>query len=183
MSIKGKTFQANLGNPLNTHNFIVRIADPGNDLSKIQMLVTATSYPVESMQEYTMFFQGERVKFPSIPTNSGSWKCSAPEGEFAKVQTALKTHAKKNYDQVTGRMTYWAPEDKFDIEILAKGLRGDVNGSDTVFGVKLIGCFLVGKEEVSLSSEAATTPWVWGLNFSYDSIEELDITPLGPPNA
>ena len=110
MSIKGKAFQAQLGNPLNTHNFIVRMADPDNILSSIQMMVSATSFPSEKLQDYTLYFQGERVKFPSLPTNTGTWQCTMPEGEFAKMQIALEKHAALNYNQKTGQMTHWSFE-------------------------------------------------------------------------
>lgn len=181
MSIKGKTFQAQLGNPLNTHNFLVRIADPAGLLSSIQMMVSSTTFPSERLQQYVLYFQGEPIRFPSIPTNSGSWKVTMPEGEFAKMQIALESHMKLSYDQKTGKLTHWSLRDKYDIEILARGLRGDVDGSDVLFGVKLIGCWMTGKDDVSLSNQAATTHWEWGVEFSFDSIENIEATPLGPP--
>ena len=53
-----------------------------------------------------MFFQGERVKFPSIPTNDGVWNCTMPEGEFAKIMTALQREMDLNYNQDIGRLTH-----------------------------------------------------------------------------
>lgn len=165
-----------LGNPLNTHNFIVTIPA----LSDIQMMVSSTTFPSEQLQEYVLFYQGERVKFPSIPTNSGTWSCTMPEGEFAKMYSAIRKHASTNYNQRTGRMTHWAIRDKMRIIVTARGLRGDVDGSDQVFSTALVGCFLRGRQDVSLSNQQATTNWVWNLTFSFDYIEDEVETPLGP---
>lgn len=178
MSIKAKIFQAQLGNPLNTHNFIVRIADPGNKLNKIQMLVASTNFPSEKLQEFTMYFQGERVKFPSIPQNSGTWTCTVPEGEFAKVYQAFTSLSHKTYDQKTGQLSFFSVKDKFDIEVLARGLRGDAEGSDVIFGTRLVGCYFLGRTDVALSNASATQTWQWQLEFSFDSIEDLEATPL-----
>lgn len=179
MSIKGKTFQSYLGNPLNLHNFIVEIADPAKNLSAIQIMCSAATFPSERLQDFTMYFQGERVKFPSIPTNTGTWTASFPEGELAKLAIAFKSNMDLNYNQQTGKMTHWAIRDKFDIIVKARGLRGDVAGSDVVFQTKLIGCYMSGKEDVSLSNENATANWVWQVQFSFDSIEDSAPTPLG----
>lgn len=178
MSIKARKFESMLGNPLNTHNFIVIIPK----LTSIQMMISATTFPSETLQVYTMFFQGERVKFPSLPTNAGTWSAAMPEGEFAKMFTALENHMATQYNQQTGIMSHWAIRDKFDIEVYARGLRGDVDGSDRVFGVRLRGAFMTGKSDVSLNFNAVTTPWEWNVQFSYDSPEMIAATPLGPPS-
>jgi len=164
-----------LGNPLNTHNFQCIIPA----LEDVQIMVASTTFPSERLQEYVMFFQGERVKFPSIPTNDGVWNCTMPEGEFAKIMTALQREMDLNYNQDTGRLTHWSIRDKFDIEVYARGLRGDVSGSDKVFGVKLIGCFLQSRDNVNLDNSQPTANWVWNVSFSYDAIKNLEISPLG----
>lgn len=174
MSIKSAKFASLLGNPLNTHNFVVVIPS----LDSIQMLVSSTSFPSEQLQEYIMYFQGERVKFPSIPTNSGEWSCTMPEGEMAKIKTAIKDLMDANYNQSTGQMTHWSLTDRFDIEVWARGLRGDVEGSDKVFGVILHGCYLKGRQDVGLDFSQPTSSWNWTLNFSYDWLEDLAPTPL-----
>jgi len=176
MSQKVKKLESLLGNPLNTHNFIVVIPA----LNDIQILVSATSFPAEQLRAYELYFQGERVKFPSLPTNSGEWNATLPEGEYARVYKAVRSLLAKNYNQQTGVMTHWALRDKFNIEIYSRGLRGDVDGSDKVFGVRLMGCFLRGMQDVSLSNQAATTAWEWQLSFSFDWIESIKETPLGP---
>ena len=96
----------------------------------LQIMVASTTFPSERLQEYIMYFQGERVKFPSLPTNDGVWNVTMPEGEFAKVIQSTQTEMDKNYNQDTGTLTHWSIRDKFDIEIYSRGLRGDVDGSD-----------------------------------------------------
>lgn len=172
MSLKASVFTSFLGNPLNTHNFTVVIPT----LSDIQILVASTAFPTELLQEYVLYFQGERVKFPSIPTNSGNWQCTMPEGELAKVNNAYNEYMRKVYDQGTGALTFWSLNDKFDIEVYARGLRGtvqDANNYDDnkVLGVRMKGCFLKGRTDVSLNNNAPTQNWVWILLFSYDYLE------------
>jgi hypothetical protein len=177
MSIKGRTFENMLGNPLNIHNFMVTIPA----LDNIQMMVSSTTFPSEQLQDYVMYFQGERVKFPSIPTNSGVWNCTMPEGELAKVYQSLRAHMRLNYNQTTGKMTHWAIRDKFDIIVTARGLRGDVNGSDRIFSTTLVGCYVKGRQDVNLDNSQATTNWVWSVQFSFDAIHDETATPLTPP--
>jgi len=177
MSIKAQTFQKLLGNPLNTHNFIVEIADPGNTLSSIQLLCSSTTYPSEQLQDFVLYFQGERVKFPSIPTNSGTWTATFPEGEYAKLAKALKDHMKKSYNQQTGKMTHWSLTDKFDIVVKARGLREASDSTSELFSVKLVGCYMKGREDVSLANNNPTENWVWTVTFSYDYLEDGDVKP------
>ena len=109
MSIKVNVFRGMLGNPLNTHNFLVNIPR----LADVQVMVNATSFPTEQLQQYVSNFQGEVVRFPSIPTNSGAWSCTLPEGEYAKVYKAITREYALNYQQDTGAMTCWAVDDSF----------------------------------------------------------------------
>ena len=39
-----------------------------------------------------------------------------PEGEFAKIMTALQREMDLNYNQDTGRLTHWSIRDKFDMK-------------------------------------------------------------------
>lgn len=174
MSLKANTFTSFLGNPLNTHNFTVVIPA----LSDIQILVASTNFPTEQLQEYILWFQGERIKFPSLPTNSGNWTCTMPEGELAKVNNTFNSYMRKVYKQDTGALMFWAFVDKFDIEVYARGLRGTVTDANNytdapVLGVKMVGCFLKGRQDVNLANNAPTTNWVWTLQFSYDYLEWL----------
>lgn len=172
MSIKSTVFTGMLGNPLNIFNFVCVIPS----LSDVQMYVASTTFPSEELQEFVLHFQGERVKFPSIPTNSGVWSATMPEGELQKVYKAYRSYMSQKYNQETGQLIYWAITDKHDISIWPRRLKGDVNGSDKVFGVTLKGCFLKGRGDVSLSNSDATTTWMWNMTYSYDWIKELDAT-------
>lgn len=169
MSIKATKFQELLGNPLNTFNFTCIIPA----LESVQVLVSSTTFPTELLQEFTLYFQGERVKFPSIPSNSGDWNATMPEGEFLKVHQALYNYMRSKYSQQTGQLVYWSITDKFDIEIYPRRLRGDVEGSDKMFGVRMVGCFLKGSSPVGLDNSNATSNWVWDLQFSYDYLEDV----------
>jgi hypothetical protein len=181
MSIKGVTFQENLGNPLNTHNFIVRFAG-SPQLESIQMMVSSTTFPSEVLQEYELYFQGERFKFPSLPRSDGKWSCTMPEGERAKMQKALEEHMALQYNQQTGQLLHWAVTDKFTIDVIARGLRGGADDPDSeVFGVRMIGAFMVGKGPVNLDNSAITTHWNWSVEFSYDWLENIPAKPLDKP--
>lgn len=176
MSLKVNVFRKLLGNPLNTHNFVVSIPR----LQDVQMLVTSTSFPTEALRQYVLNFQGEDVRFPSIPSNSGAWSCTLPEGEYAKVYKAATREHAFNYEQNTGAMTNWSMDDLFDIEIIPRGLRAGLNlkASDVPFKVVLHDCYLSGMGEVSLSASGATQSWNWTLNFAYTWVEYIAATPM-----
>ena len=165
-----------LGNPLNTHNFLVKIPR----LQDVEIMVTATSFPTEQLQQYVSQFQGETVRFPSIPQNSGTWSCTLPEGEYAKVYKAITREHALNYQQDTGAMTNWAVDDFFDIEVIPRGLRAGLGlkENDVPFKVILRGCYLSGFGEVQLGSGQATQAWNWTLNFAYTYPEYVNATPL-----
>jgi hypothetical protein len=172
MSIKSTLFAKNLGNPLNTHNFIVQIPllRKADTIMGVDMLVTATSFPSEKMQEYVMYYQGERVKFPSIPTNDGVWSCTIPEGEMAKCYAATQYAMNQNYNQISGIQTFWGATDKRKITIFARGLRSGSQDVPGIFGVELHGAYILERNQVSLSSGSVTQAWEWTVTFAYDWI-------------
>lgn len=176
MSIKVNTFRGLLGNPLNTHNFLVSIPR----LQDVQILVNSTTFPTETLQQYASSFQGEVVRFPSIPQNSGTWTCTLPEGEYAKVYNAITREHALNYQQDTGAMTHWSVDDFFDIEVIPRGLRAGLTlkAADVPFSVVLRGCYLSGFGEVQLSAGSPTQAWNWTLTFAYTWIEYKKATPL-----
>jgi hypothetical protein len=176
MSLKVNVFRSLLGNPLNTHNFLVQIPR----LQDVQMLVTSTSFPTESLRQYVLQFQGEDVRFPSIPSNNGSWSCTLPEGEYAKVYKAIVREHALNYQQDTGSLTTWSVDDLFDIVVVPRGLRAGLtlNDKDVPFSAVLHDCYMSGVGEVQLSSAGATSAWNWTLNFAYTWIEYKAATPL-----
>jgi len=167
MSLKVSTFEGFLGNPLNIHNFICTIPA----LQAVQILVRSTVFPVESYQNYTLYFQGERVKFPSLPTNSGEWAVTMPEGELSKVWLAYTHYYRKTYNQKEGTVRFWSATDKFDITVTSRTLTGNVVGSEKLFTSILHGCFVVGPSDVTLDQASATQHWEWNIRFSYDWIE------------
>lgn len=175
MSIKVNVFRGMLGNPLNTHNFLVKIPR----LQDVEVMVTATTFPTEQLKQYVMQFQGEDVRFPSLPNIGGTWSCTIPEGEYAKVYSALTREHALNYQQDTGAMTNWAVDDFFDIEVIPRGLRAGLTlkDSDVPFKCILRGCYISGFAEVQLSAAAATQPWNWSLNFAYTWLEYVKATP------
>lgn len=176
MSLKVNTFRKMLGNPLNTHNFLVSIPR----LQDVQMLVTATNFPTEALRQYVLQFQGEDVRFPSLPSNGGTWSCTLPEGEYAKVYKSIVREHALNYQQDTGALTVWTVDDLFDIEVKPRGLRAGLalKDADVPFSVVLHDCYLTGMGEVALSAGGATSAWNWTLNFAYTWIEYKAATPL-----
>lgn len=176
MSLKVNVFRSMLGNPMNTHNFLVKIPR----LQDVEVMVTATSFPTEQLRQYVLQFQGEDVRFPSLPTNGGTWSCTMPEGEYAKVYKAITREHALNYQQDTGAMTNWAVDDFFDIEVIPRGLRAGLTlkDADVPFKVILRGCYMSGVGEVQLAASGATTAWNWTLNFVFTYPEYVNATPL-----
>jgi hypothetical protein len=175
MSLKTSTFRRIIGRPLNTHNFVVRIPA----LADVQILVSSTTFPTETLGEKKLYYQGEPINFPTYPLRGGEWTCSLNESEYAKVYMSASLEFNMNFLQALGTLTTLAAKDRFDIIVGIRplsnsnsilGAISDLGLGTGVFSVTLQGCFLKGMSPVNLSSSAATTNWVWNLTFSYDSI-------------
>lgn len=180
MSIKVNIFRGLLGNPMNTHNFYVRIPR----MSDVELLVSATSFPTEKLETVPYYYQGEIVYYPTMPRRGGTWTCTLPEGEYAKVYRTASLEFGTDFLQKIGIMNHYSNTDKFDILVAAKSIRAGVvpMPRQIPMSVRLEGCVFLGLDPVQLNSGQANQMWVWNLTFSYDSLVYLPAIPmLHPP--
>ena len=150
MSNKTQAFLSVLGNPQNTHNFQVTVPQ----LSGIEILVSSTSFPTEKLRTITMYFQGEPVRFPTIPENEGIWNCGIPESESAKVFGRFMQHRGLIYNQRTGS---FLPPVRQVIRVAARDL-----ADNECFAVKMHGAFFIQRNAVDLENNThLSTEKVW----------------------
>jgi len=161
MSTKQAQFAKVLGNPQNTHNFIIRA---GKLLEGLEVLVQAASFPTEKMREYTLHYLGETILYPAMPETSGKWNCQIPESESALVFKKAVEQKGAIWQQHSGLLI---PVIKTEIEVVSRDLQ-DVE----LYSVTLHGCWIVGKEPVAMSNATQTTNWVWDISFNYDWQED-----------
>lgn len=164
MSQKIDKFRAALGNPIAIHNFVVRCADL---LGDIDILVQSTTLPAEQLQEIILFYLGERVKWPTIATNSGTWSATFPENEYGIVNKQLLKDKGLWWEQKSGVML---PGNTANIEVVMRTVN-----DEEVFKVILHNAFIRGRNDNVLNSSQPTTSLQEELIFSYDWIEDVTI--------
>lgn len=169
MSRKCAEFTSYITNPLNVHNFVVDI--PGFDYS---ILVKSTSFPSEQLREVTLHYQGEEIRYPTIPETSHTWNISIDEDDSGLIRRALESLKQKYYDQKTGLMVprFWDT-----VEVFARDLAGNL-----VFSCKLHGVWIKGRSDVSLNNSDPTQNWAWEYQFIYQWIEDVDKNNPGNSN-
>lgn len=167
MSLKINAFIKKLGNPLTRHNFVVRSPLLGG----MEMLVSSTTFPSEQMRDVILYYLGERIKWPTIPENSGVWNANIPEGEDGQVFVALGQQKGILWNQKLGILQ---PGIKSQIEVVAR----TVNDAE-VFKVVLHGCYIKGPSDIDLDYMDPTQAWRWNWTFSFDWIENIELKP-GP---
>jgi len=160
MSTKQAAFVKILGNPQNTHNFLVST----KLLTGRNLLVQITSFPTEALQLITMHYLGEEILYPAMPKTSGQWICKIPESETAYVFAKLMLEKGAIYAQKSGIQN---PVVKTEITVFARTLN-DVD----VFYCVMHGAWISTREAVPLDNSLPTTNWVWTVTFNYDWIED-----------
>lgn len=160
MSVKVNTFTELIANPQNTHNFRVSIPD-----INYSVLVESTTFPSQKLREVKLYFQGEAIKYPTLPEETTTWQVTLPEGEDAKVYKDFRDLASSLYDQKSGivHVKRWK-----DVIVSAMDMAGN-----PVMSVVLHGAWLGGRDAVTLDSSAVETPWKWVYEFHYQWIEDL----------
>jgi hypothetical protein len=161
MGYKIQHFTNLITQPLNTHNFMCRI--PG--FETWAPLVSATTFPVEMLQVVTRYIQGERIQYPAIPQNGGTWNFTLPEGDEAQVFKDYISMMSMLWSQPNAELQdpYWDT-----VEIVQMDLK-----NNPVLGIALRGCWIQGAGAVSLSNQAATTPWDWQFTMVYQWAEPM----------
>lgn len=158
MGYKVVQFQNLITQPLNTHNFLCRI--PG--FGSWQQLVSSTTFPMEQLQVVTRYIQGERVQYPAIPQNGGTWNFTLPEGDNAVVFRDYLLKMYELWSQPNGMLNTptWESVDVIQLDLK----------NTPVLGVSLQGSWLQGVNPVSLSNSSVTTPWDWQFTLVYQYI-------------
>lgn len=162
MSTKAQTFASIITNPMNLHNFFVEIPGINSDLT---LIVESTTYPAQGQhRDVTLWFQGEKVTYPGLPENGGTWAIKIPESDNGVVAKEFHKLAKSMYDQKTGIMT---PTVWKDINVFAKDLAGNI-----VYSVVLHGAWLKQRQPANLNSSTPEAAWKWDYVFYYNWIED-----------
>lgn len=163
MSNKVQTFASIITQPLNIHNFLVKI--PEVDVS---VVVESTTFPTEKLRIIELWAHGEKVRYPGIPENDGIWKIKIPESDTGVVREQLDALKSKIYDQKTGRITIASATSVWkDVEVIARDLADNI-----VFSVTLHGVWLRGRDALNLSSTDPSASWKWDYEFVYQWIED-----------
>lgn len=163
MSNKQAKFQEVLGNPLNTHNFVIRMPKLLGDLT---ILVSSTTFPTEKMRAYVLHYMGETIMYPAQPETSGQWSCKVPESESALIFKKTVSLKKLLWNQKTGIPV---PAAKTEIEVVARDM-----ADKELFSCILHGCWIIGRDPVGLNNANATSNWEWDIAFNYDWIEDSE---------
>lgn len=165
MSRKIDVFRQAIGNPLAIHNFTVTI--PDFDGFETPLTVQSTTFPAESLQEILLFYLGERVKWPTIATNSGTWSVSIPENEDGMAFHSVMQAKGYWWNYVNGKMLAGKTT---NIDVTLRTVN-----DEEVFKVRLHNCWCKGRSDANLSSNSPTTPLQFNVTFSYDWIEDLSL--------
>lgn len=161
MSVKVQAFANIITNPLNIHNFLVKIDDVDLDL-----IVQSTVFPSESLRTITLYVHGEPVRYPTLPENSGSWSVRVPENDNGIVKQTFEKLKSSMWNQKTGVFT---PKKWKNVQIFARDLADNI-----VFSVILHGVWLKGRNDVNLANDNPANNWNWDYQFVYNWIEDVD---------
>lgn len=162
MSLKISTFANIITNPLNVHNYIVDIPGVPNG----SIVVSSTSFPSEKLQKVILHYQGEEVRYPTIPKNDGVWRVKVPETDSGAIKKELDSLKASMWDQKSGIML---PKKWESVSVTSRDLEGNA-----VFKVILHGVWLVGREAVDLNNADPTKNWEWDYEFCYQWIEDVN---------
>lgn len=161
MSIKVQNFAKIITNPLNVHNFVVKIEGV---VLGFDLLVRSTTFPSEEKRVVVLHVAGEEVRYPTIPKNNGSWAFQIPENDDGKIYQIFKNLSDEIYDQKTGQIKSTSLK---DIEIFARDLQDNV-----VFSTVLKGAWIQSRGEVALSNQDPAQNWNWDFKFVYQWIQD-----------
>lgn len=160
MSIKAATFASIITNPMPSHMFEVSIPE-----INFTAVVESTEFPAQgAVREIPLYFQGEKINYPGLPENGGTWAFKIPDSDTGVIKKEFDGLAAKFYNQKTGVAT---PQTWKDIKISVKNLKDEL-----VFDCTLHGAWLKQRGNVSLAQNAADTPIKWDYTFVYNWFED-----------
>lgn len=166
MSNKVQVLANIVAQPLNTYNFRIDIPE-----INYSVLVESTTFPSQKLREVVLYFQGEAVKYPTLPDTPSPWQVTLPESDKGVVRNDFESLISSYYDQRTGLMKYkkWS-----NITVTACDMADNV-----VFVCVLHGAWCAGRESVNLSAQSVGDAWKWNYEFHYQWIEDLDVKKIG----
>lgn len=166
MSRKIDVFRAALGNPLTRHNFIITIPHLENTaLSNVQILVQSTSLPSERLRDIILYYLGERIKYPTIPENSGEWSCNIPDNELGLAFETVMKEKGLYWKQKAGILL---PGERENVKVTMR----TVNDSP-VFEVIMHNAYCKGRGDESLNNNDPTAVLSYNITWAYDWIEDV----------
>lgn len=169
MSLKLNSFAQIITQPLNIHKFVVDI--PG--VTTAGIVVSSTSFPSEKLRYVTLHYQGEEIRYPTIPQNDHSWRFKVPESDSGEIRRQLDS-LKSSWNQKTGILlpSLWKA-----VTVTARDLQENL-----VFKVILHGAWMIGRDNVELNNSDPTRNWEWDYEMCYQWLEDVDLSNSGSPN-
>lgn len=165
MSIKISTFTNVISNPMNTHNFALDI--PG--FEDYAITVQSTTFPSEQFRTTVLYMDGEEVRYPTIPQNSGTWGFNVPETDDGSIGAALNAIKAQMWNQKSGAFTpdisLWR-----DITVTCR----DLNSVES-FCVVLHGAWLQGHNDIQLNKQSVETNFRYDWVVRYQWLEDLNL--------
>lgn len=177
MSQKVAKFASYITQPLNIYNFQIKfVSITGGkvlDDENVLLAVQSAQFPSEQLQEMTLNYKGEEIKYPTKPKTGGDWKITIPEGDGGQVRKVMDKLKHNIYNQKLGTLT---PMPWFDIIVFQNDLQ-----DNPVFKCVLKGCWMKGRDNNDLKTEDVTNSWSNSYTFRYTWIQD-DPNDIDAPN-
>lgn len=163
MSIKTDIFRVLMPQPLTTHQFL--IVYPTLLGNRISLIAETATYPQIKMGEVAIPYKGEVVYRPTgRPVSPETWKVRVPEDSlFTCRETAIKMQSR-----VDREGEFWTGAKTVTVYVLNPF-------SVPLPAFRLKGCWLKGRDSVTMDNSDPTNPWKWNLEFRYSVVEELSL--------
>lgn len=165
MSLKAATFATTITNPMNTYNF--QIVIPGV-ADNITLCVQSTSFPARGKtRNVDLYVQGEKVSYPTLPENGGTWSFKIPDSDSGITRQTFKALLDEQYNEVTGE---FFPHKWKNIDVFALDQPGN-----SVHHVILHGAWIQGQDNINLDASNPGTAWQDTYTFYYNYVENVGV--------
>lgn len=176
MSNKIQTFTSIITTPQNTHNFTITFEQSGplmsqsllDEFNAVSLIVQSASMPSDQMRSTMLYVDGEEIRYPAVPQNSGTWGFNVPEAESGLIGSLLQRLRRELWNEKTGAMSASALQ-WFNIKVTANDLNSQAN-----FSTLLHGAWIVGRNDVQLAQNAPETNWKWDYQVRYQWLEPIN---------
>lgn len=165
MSLKANKFATTITNPMNIYNFQINI--PGVT-EEIALCVQSTSFPSRGKtRNVDLYVQGEKVTYPTLPENGGTWSFKIPDSDSGIVRQTLKALFDEQYNEKEGT---FHPHIWKDIDVFALDQPGN-----TCHHVILHGAWIQSLDNVNLDASNPGTAWQDNYTFVYNYVENVEV--------